>query len=70
MGTVEEIRLKDGFQYQYDGHLGHPVLQGGDAQGPFAAVGFGELVQFPRQEVHLDVMDVQKIPVGDAVMDL
>ena len=27
-------------------------------------------MQFPRHEIHLDVVDVQKIPVGDPVMDL
>ena len=27
-------------------------------------------MQFHRQEVHLNVMDVQKIPVGDPVVDL
>ena len=32
VGTVQEIRLKDGFQYQDHCHLCHPVFQGGDAQ--------------------------------------
>ena len=27
-------------------------------------------MQFVRQEVHLDVVDVQKVPVGDPVVDL
>ena len=27
-------------------------------------------MQFVRQEIHLDVMDVEKIPVGDSVVDL
>ena len=27
-------------------------------------------MQFIRQEVHLDVVDVQKVPVGNPVVDL
>jgi hypothetical protein len=29
-----------------------------------------QLMQFVRQEIHLDVMDVQEIPVGNPAVDL